>query len=86
MRSLVLLEFVFLQRGREQRHRRKGLGRRKSTSLFGKLGRIDVGNVDISGPWNAIDTWIQRKSEFLNCHMENGWEVGKIFDVTDKKT
>lgn len=21
----------------------------------------------------------------MNCHMENGWEVGKTFDVTDKK-
>lgn len=24
------------------------------------------------------------ENEFLNCHMENGWEVGKIFEVTDK--
>lgn len=55
MHSLVLLELVFLQRGKEQRHLRKGLRRRKSTSLYSKLWRIDVGNVDILGPWNAVE-------------------------------
>lgn len=35
--------------------RGEGLRRRKSTSLYSKLGRIDVGNVDILGPWNAIE-------------------------------